>query len=224
MDRACAQCHGGLLDDRSLNARAVLGQGLVVPPPIVAPHHARQIPAEVGNCAECHHDHRGDKGLLRVTEDHCVRCHRDLQTVDGQHTFSATVTAFATDHPSFGEWRVGGLQDTGKLHFNHRIHMHLEEKGWHGTDEAWKRLKKLQCGFCHQPDSRGHRMAPVRYDRDCAECHPLAVRLVAHTSDSTVRAYRLSASNPPPTWRRTWCRQSCASVCDFWRSRTRWST
>jgi predicted CXXCH cytochrome family protein len=32
-------------------------------------------------------------------------------------------------------------------------------------------------------------MAPVRYDKDCAECHPLAVRIAAETSDSTVREH-----------------------------------
>jgi hypothetical protein len=186
MDRACAQCHGGLPDDHSGNPLLEVRLGSVVPPQVVAAHDARQIPSEVGSCADCHHEHEPGKRLLAVTEDQCLRCHSDLRTVDRRHTFYPNLASFDTDHPPFGWWR-GGLQDTGALHFNHQIHLRLEEKGMHGMDGALPRLKKLACGSCHQPDSRGRHMAPVRYDRHCAECRPLAVRMLADTKDATVR-------------------------------------
>ena len=74
----------------------------------------------------------------------------------------------------------------GQLRFNHQIHLHLEGKGLHGIDGALSRLKQLECDYCHQPDVHGRRMAPVRYERACAECHPLNVRIVAEPADAAV--------------------------------------
>jgi hypothetical protein len=188
MDRACAHCHGGLMDGGPPNLRVGLAQRPVVPPPTVAPHHPRQILREVGNCADCHHEHRGDKGLLQLTEDHCLRCHQALQTVDGQHTFYPKLTAFDTDHPPFGWWHVDGLQDPAALHFNHQMHLHLEGKGLHDIAGALARLEELGCGYCHQPDARGRRMVPVRYEKACAACHPLNVRIVAEPAEAAASA------------------------------------
>jgi hypothetical protein len=155
-------------------------------PQWVRPHNPRQIPGEVGKCAGCHHEHEGDKGLLQVTEDQCRRCHGDLHTSGGMHTFYPTVTAFETDHPLFGWSRPGGLQDTAALHFNHQVHLHLRATGLHGIEKALDRLKSLECGSCHQPDARGHHMVPVRYQRHCAECHPLTVRIATPASDRKI--------------------------------------
>jgi hypothetical protein len=182
MDRACAQCHGGLLKNAALIAPLDLRPGFALCPQVVGPHHARQLPDEVGHCAACHAEHQGEKGL-RSTEDRCRRCHRDLRTVDGEHTFCARVTAFDTDHPPLGWWRAGGLRDSGSLRFNHQMHLGLDPSSVHGLEEAVVRLRKQACSFCHQPDSSGSYMAPVRYDRHCALCHPLTVPFVVPTND-----------------------------------------
>jgi predicted CXXCH cytochrome family protein len=183
MDRACAHCHGSLPDAPVPILAVDLRQGRVTRPQIVAPHHPRQIPAEVGNCSDCHQEHQGDKGLVHVTEDQCRRCHSDLRTVDGGHTFYSTITAFDTDHPPFGRWRAGGLQDSGALRFNHQLHLCLDGKALRHLDEPMSYLKRQECSFCHQPDARGAHMIPIRYDKHCAMCHPLAVQIVARTND-----------------------------------------
>ncbi|HLJ96221.1 MAG TPA: cytochrome c3 family protein [Gemmataceae bacterium] len=187
MDRACSLCHGGLLDESSPHPGIELPRASVVPPPVVAPRHLRQHPAEVESCAACHREHQPNNDLVQVTDASCRRCHANLQMRDGQHTFYPRVTAFDGDHPPFGWWRGGGLQDPGALHFNHQIHLRLPEKSLHGIDGAVRRLNQLECRLCHRPDAQGRHMAPVRYERDCAECHPLAIRITATTNDSTVR-------------------------------------
>jgi hypothetical protein len=103
--------------------------------------------------------------------------------MDGRHTFYPSVTAFDTDHPPFGSWRAGGLRDPGSLRFNHQAHLYLDEKMLRGIDGPLGQLKRQECSFCHQPDSSGGRMAPVRYDKHCALCHPLAVQIPAPTND-----------------------------------------
>lgn len=184
MDRACAGCHGGLLEDRPKGRpRLDPVAATVMLPQRVAPHHPRQIPDEVGKCADCHHEHEGERRLLKVTDDQCRRCHRDLHTVDGEHAFYPTVTAFEIDHPPFGWWRAGGLQDTAAVHFNHQVHLQLQATGLRGIDKPLDRLKSLECGSCHRPDPRGRRMVPVRYDRNCAECHALTVRVAVQAND-----------------------------------------
>ena len=187
MDRACAQCHGGLLEDRPQRRAGLdLAAGAVMLPQLVAPHHPRQLPGEVGKCADCHHEHEGDKGLLQVTEDQCRRCHRNLHTADGVHTFYPSVRAFETDHPPFGWWRAEGLQDPAAAPFQPSGSFAPAGNGLAGITKALDRLKSLECGSCHQPDSRGRHMVPVRYERDCAECHPLTVRIATQASDRKV--------------------------------------
>lgn len=75
------------------------------------------------------------------------------------------------------------------LHFNHETHLRLESKGVHGIDKALRRLKALDCRYCHQQDSHGRQMVPVRYERNCAECHPLTVRIAAPTNEPTVQEH-----------------------------------
>src|SRR5579871_1426681 len=200
MDGVCAQCHGGLLDASVSPSPVDLRPGLIVRPEIVAPHHPRQIPADVGNCTDCHQDHQGEKGLLQVTDESCRRCHSNLRTVDGRHTFYPQLTAFDADHhPPFGWWRKDGVQDPGALRFNHQIHLDLDGHRLHGIDEPRSRLKRQACGFCHQPDSRGRGMAPVRYDQHCAQCHPLTVQIAAETQDGRVQhAVQAFCQEPAP--------------------------
>jgi hypothetical protein len=187
MDRACAHCHGGLLEQRPQRGPSVeLATGTLMLPQWVAPHHPRQIAGEVGKCADCHHEHEADKALLQVTEDQCRRFHRDLHTADGAHRFYPAISAFESDHPPFGWWRAEGVKDTAALHFNHEVHLHVQAAGLRGMDRALERLKNLECGSCHQPDARGRHMVPVRYDRDCAQCHPLNVRIPSPARDRTV--------------------------------------
>jgi len=119
--------------------------------------------------------------------------------MDGGHTFYPSVNAFDTDHPPFGWWRAGALKDPGALRFNHQTHLCLNGKVLRGIDGPLGQLKKQECGFCHQPDANGGRMAPVRYDKHCALCHPLTVQIAAPTKDLQVQeAVKTFCEEPAP--------------------------
>lgn len=72
-------------------------------------------------------------------------------------------------------------QDRAQIRFNHQkhlpLHIQYDEEGrleevprdkQHGSPDL-----SQQCGFCHQTDKNGRYMQPIRYDRLCANCHPL---------------------------------------------------
>jgi hypothetical protein len=119
--------------------------------------------------------------------------------MDGGHTFYPSVTAFDTDHPPFGWWRAGVLKDPAALRFNHQTHVCLDEKVLRGIDGPLSQVKRQECSFCHQPDSGGGHMAPVRYDKHCALCHPLAVQIPAPTKDLQLQqAVKAFCEEPAP--------------------------
>jgi Cytochrome c7 and related cytochrome c len=172
MDGACAGCHGGLEGDhcRSRLVRPTSKQA--ARPPAVKPHNDCQILADVGHCLDCHREHH--KGPTTYAPDAaCTRCHENLKTRPGTSTrFARHLTAFAIDHPPFGQWRPGGLVDPGQLHFNHAVHLHLRPDELRGT------AGPLQCLSCHDLEPSGHYFRPISYPQHCAACHPLSVQLV----------------------------------------------
>lgn len=70
-----------------------------------AEHNHRQIPAHASlSCAECHREHQGKLKLAEVTDQHCIRCHRDLETTDGpSKLFAQSIRGFSASdgHPEF---------------------------------------------------------------------------------------------------------------------------
>ena len=145
-------------------------------------HHAEQT--ETPACATCHREHLGRPALTRVPDGHCTACHAGLTTRDGAARFHGAVTAFPGDHPEFGLWQ-GRPKDTGTIRFNH--HVHLREDGVLVPGEATRR-RKLDCADCHQPDDAGQYMRPINYERHCAECHPLGVRVTGEAKGEKARA------------------------------------
>jgi len=139
-------------------------------------------------CTQCHHEHRGDAALARLPDAVCTQCHADLQTRDGGHRYHANITSFAADHPPFGEWRDkggGGLHDPGTVHFSHKAHLELAKKlaavapdraasTWVAANVKQAReMDEQGCAYCHKSDAAGRTMQPIRYQDDCAACHPL---------------------------------------------------
>ena len=200
MDRACAECHGGLREESFREPRFDLRAGLVVRPPSVKPHSETQLHSETPGCADCHKEHRGQQTVLAATERDCTACHADLHTEGGAGTFHKTITGFgATGHPPFGRWRPAGLTDPAVLAFNHAAHLNLKAEVLKGIATPLERLKRQECAFCHEPDPKGLYMQPVRYERHCAECHPLAVQLTARTLTREAQAAaREFAAQPVP--------------------------
>ncbi|MBY0524010.1 MAG: hypothetical protein K2R98_11460 [Gemmataceae bacterium] len=177
MDRACAQCHGGLLHAPTEPARALALAPSAARPPQVRSHNDCQVGHRVSNCAECHPEHHGPRLTLRAGDAHCIACHTDLRTTTGQRTFTGSIRNFNTDHPPFGQWRPKGLHDSGALHFNHQAHLNMNEHAVRGIGGALRRLKAQECAYCHEPDSTGRNMQPIRYEKHCADCHPLSIPL-----------------------------------------------
>ena len=192
-DGACLACHDG---------------------PI---HHEQQT--QTPNCVRCHREHRGRAALARVGDPQCVDCHGALRTKDGPTRYHSAVTAFATDHPPFGQWRKQALSDPGTIRFNHKAHLEL-----HGiSPETLRRfqapLARLEakgCAYCHQaapppaagevnqePDQRY--MQPIRYEQHCAACHPLGARVFGaervvdkHFQEAAARFRKQAAPHPQP--------------------------
>jgi hypothetical protein len=169
-DSACQQCHSG------------------------ARHHDCVAPR---NCASCHHEHRGQTALARVTDDQCTFCHADLKCDNGRAiSFAPHITAFLEGrHPEFRLWREGEPADPGTVRFNHKLHLeamldidHEQRKlqrqklqeigGAPCAGELPKKQVRLACRSCHEMDAAGRYMQPISFDRHCKECHPLSVQLV----------------------------------------------
>ncbi|HSQ54147.1 MAG TPA: hypothetical protein VLM40_00250, partial [Gemmata sp.] len=56
-------------------------------------------------CSTCHHEHGGRlNSLVRISDDHCTRCHADLPAhhIAGNSTCASPITTFTQNHPEFG--------------------------------------------------------------------------------------------------------------------------
>jgi hypothetical protein len=147
-DDACTRCHGD------------------------HPHHAA-AEARPGHCAACHREHRSHSELVQVADGHCTGCHADLRASvkDGVSVRFKDVPDFA-GHPEFALWRDDTqTKDPGRINFSH--HDHLVPLTAPGKDGGARVSRQLGCGDCHQPDAGGLAMQPVRFDKHCAECHPV---------------------------------------------------
>ena len=110
-------------------------------------------------CTECHVEHQGSFNLAATRDASCTQCHADLKVKNGPNVFATKVTSFDGGHPEF---KVG--RDLGTVKLNHEVHLKKDLRGPRG-------LVQLKCADCHQ--SSGDYMAPIDYQKNCAECHPL---------------------------------------------------
>jgi hypothetical protein len=149
-DSACLVCHPGPNHQESRTGHAAV---------------------TAKNCASCHKEHRGRGSLARVPDGQCRQCHADPKQQRTDTTLEA-VADFA-HHPEFALLRTKS-DDAGTIHFNHQVHLHLPREA-RGIDKPLARLREARCSFCHEPDSAGRYMLPVRYERHCHDCHPLTI-------------------------------------------------
>jgi len=187
-DQACLACHDGPL------------------------HHANQTftPA----CADCHVEHRGAPRLAHTEDRACTQCHARLATRSGPPQFEAGITSFNNRHPEFAPLR-GDRPDPGMIKLNHEVHL---KPGLHGPGGP----VEMECGDCHRaprdegpwpygeekyrrptpppapdplaPAPSSAYMAPVKYAKQCAACHPLVfderiAEPVPHEKPEVVRAF-----------------------------------
>ncbi len=137
------------------------------------------------NCQNCHKEHSGPEIAIRQQDGFCLDCHENLKSV-AVDTKLWNSAAFGDGHPEFRPSVVVDAS-TGKrerlaldkaatktaersnLKFPHKTH--LKAKGVRSPVDG--KMKVMVCSDCHRPESGGVGMAPIRMDRDCADCHQL---------------------------------------------------
>ncbi len=83
--------------------------------------------------------------------------------------------------------------DRGEIKFNHAAHLDplkIRDKTGRHVDLS------QNCRACHVPDAAGQYMQPIRYERHCAQCHPLLFdnqhypgEVVPHADPQVVRGF-----------------------------------
>src|SRR5437588_317628 len=146
------------------------------------------------SCSACHQEHRGLSNLRLVASSQCATCHNNsaMMTASaekGMHLprdafhrhphppqqivfelprppqgFTATFASFWEAHPEFQLKRVSA-RDPDVLRFNHQRHFASDIPPVNG--------QKLDCAYCHQPQSDGHLMQRITFANNCQACHSL---------------------------------------------------
>ena len=153
------------------------------------PHHAddgalmRTSGLSDRRCASCHVEHSGTEALRAADADLCADCHAepganmpdsDLQVVSGfgerRHP-PFRVRLVSLSEAGEPQWQRlvmdGPLSEDSGLFFPHDAH--LVEEGVQSPDGK----ERLACADCHRPGPAGVTMQPVRFERDCQDCHRL---------------------------------------------------
>ncbi len=218
-DTSCVACHDDAHDhaepERLLTARGE-PQGLRALELRVASAFNRPQ----GRCVDCHTEHEGAGPMPATAQRFCTDCHSDMNA-RLTDTRIANAGDFGTAHPQFrprvavlpgdpptfrrATWSPDLRQNAG-LVFPHDDH--LNRRG--GVAQMARRLgigRALECSSCHQPTEDGVRFQPVDMERDCQQCHSLAletiggvVRTLRHGEPAQVAAdiYAFYRSTGPP--------------------------
>jgi hypothetical protein len=178
-DSACVQCHDS------------------------GPHHPTDFVISVG-CSACHREHHGRERLAaNVTDAQCDVCHANLQEISGGSSRFANVSGFPNGHPEFALWRQPEKpKDPGTIRFNHKVHLREEgvpvAQSVNGGDVRELSWVRLDCNNCHQPDERGQNFKPLKYETNCASCHPLSVEVAGLKPGVAEKAAREFSAKPAP--------------------------
>jgi len=136
------------------------------------------------DCTDCHREHNGAHGIAADAPQLCVDCHADPDKQFASFKL-APVSSFAGQHPQFAprvarfdpatrkfDWTKvrqlpSTLHEDTNLIYPHDVHLSPR-----GIDSPQGKVV-MQCGDCHQPDSRGISFEPVNMEKHCADCHRL---------------------------------------------------
>jgi hypothetical protein len=155
-------------------------------------HEANVIENE--SCAACHQEHRGLQSLRSVASSQCASCHNNSATMSASaekgmklpadqfhrhpasrqqvvfelsrppRGFTAVFDSFWGAHPEF-QLKRENARDPDVLRFNHERHFANDIPPVNG--------QKLDCNYCHQPQSDGHFMQRITFANNCQVCHSL---------------------------------------------------
>lgn len=149
-------------------------------------HHHVKASAGYPDCAVCHKEHEGQRGLSEVADQFCTACHRNLQVKHpGRVSFIAGIESFE-QHPPFAIHRTWSqdpntsgdtLADIPGMAHAARTITEVEER-----DGQWRLADKAKLKFSHKSHLERHlkRLAPPATDEDaidefrklaCADCH-----------------------------------------------------
>jgi len=146
------------------------------------------------SCSACHQEHRGLTNLRLVVSSECATCHNNPATMtassqkgtqmprDAFHRhphspqqivfelprppqgYTAAFANFWEGHPEF-QLKSANARDPDVLRFNHERHFASDIPPVNG--------QKLDCAYCHQPQSDGHLMQRITFANNCQACHSL---------------------------------------------------
>lgn len=193
----CKQCHDPALKIDPLKP-AVFSASLDAKCEVCHIQHTfHQADVVMGHsCTDCHHEHLGTGRMQQVRDNNCVVCHGNADVMEASAQKGLSIPAsdflvrpkdnrlvyfqpprpamgytqifqsFAGDHPAF-QIQTEHLSDPNTLKFNHKVHLtgKIPEVDGH----------KLDCAYCHKPDSHGAYMQPISFAKNCQACHALQI-------------------------------------------------
>ncbi len=147
------------------------------------------------SCTACHHEHLGTGRMQPVADINCLSCHgnagimassaekaRQLPASDFK-VIPKDISSSISAAPATAGLHAGlpilrgrspglpdqrdHLTDPNTLKFNHKLHL--------TGDIPMVNGQKLDCAYCHKPDSRGSYMQPISYAKNCQACHALQI-------------------------------------------------
>ena len=181
-------------------------------------HHAFHEPNVVQNrsCSACHQEHEGPGPMKLVASSNCASCHNnrsimDLAAQKGMQVnwqnfhrhpqpaqrvafelprpprgYTQTFSSFWDGHPEF-QINSANLPDPNVLRFNHQRHFASDIPSVNG--------QKLDCNYCHRPDTEGRFMQRISFAANCQACHSLQFDpknpelTLPHGNPTAVRAF-----------------------------------
>jgi hypothetical protein len=194
--RDCSQCHDPALQPDPLKP-AVFNASIDARCEVCHVRHTFHQADVVANlsCVDCHHEHLGAGPMQPVTDGNCLSCHGNaavmaasaqkglgLPAADFQAPTRDNLVYFQPPRPPMGYTQVfqsfeGGhpdfqiqrehLTDPNSLKFDHRIHLTGNIPKVDG--------QKLDCAYCHKPDSHGAYMQSISFEKNCQACHALQI-------------------------------------------------
>jgi hypothetical protein len=147
------------------------------------------------SCSVCHQEHRGPGPIKQVASSQCASCHDNPATMEASaekgmprdwtefqrhphpaqqivfeiprppRGYTQTFASFWDGHPEF-QLKREPVRDPDVLKFNHQRHFAPDIPPING--------QKLECTYCHQPDSEGrYNNRRITFVAQCQACHSL---------------------------------------------------